>query len=123
MPAQETFEELRERVKREVKLGVPGIWEEASFRWKAEGRKAYEAVKAQEEASDEAAADGGVRDEEGGQGVPSSNLTEDGWLYFGEVLAAQDKRGEEISIEEEVRSCFAALQGACESVRTAPGPG
>ncbi|KAJ8292022.1 Diphthine--ammonia ligase [Rhodotorula toruloides] len=118
VPAQETFEELRERVKREVKLGVPGIWEEASFRWKAEGRKAYEAVKAQEEASDEAAADGGVRDEEGGKGVPSSNLTEDGWLYFGEVLAAQDKRGEEISIEEEVRSCFAALQALLNSHNT-----
>ncbi|BGP35264.1 hypothetical protein JCM10296v2_007099 [Rhodotorula toruloides] len=117
VPAHETFDELRERVKREVKLGVPDVWEEGSLRWKEEGRKAYEAV-ATAEASEEAAADGDVRDEEEEQGGPTAKLTEDGWLYFGEVLATRDKRGEEIAIEAEVRRCFEALQALLDSHNT-----
>uniref|UniRef100_A0A0K3CPB8 Diphthine--ammonia ligase n=1 Tax=Rhodotorula toruloides TaxID=5286 RepID=A0A0K3CPB8_RHOTO len=45
-------------------------------------------------------------------------LTEDGWLDFGEVLASPDKRGEEVSIEDEVRSCFEELQAILDSHNT-----
>ncbi|BGP27571.1 hypothetical protein JCM10295v2_006543 [Rhodotorula toruloides] len=113
IPTHETSDQLRERVKREVKLSVPDVWDEESLRWREEGRRAYQAAKAEETGAEESNGDVGV-DEEGPAG-PGAKMTEDGWLYFGEVLATPQKRGENVSIEEEVRSCFEALQGLLDS--------
>ncbi|GAA5858607.1 hypothetical protein JCM8547_001388 [Rhodosporidiobolus lusitaniae] len=104
VPQEETWEELRERVRRTVKIGVPRVMEEGAEEWMRAGEEFEReaAVSEEKEEGEEAIKE----DEEAPQ--PSARMTADGWVHFSEVVAEEEGifTGE---IEEEVRACFSRL--------------
>ncbi|GAA5973590.1 hypothetical protein JCM11641_007139 [Rhodosporidiobolus odoratus] len=106
VPAHETFGELRARILEKVKVGQPSPLEERVEGWKEAGeeeeRKEVCAEKEEEELQGK-----GDGSEEGTE--ESACVTQDGWVYFGEVMAADASAGEG-EIEDEVRACFARLE-------------
>ncbi|GAA5907652.1 hypothetical protein JCM6882_008939 [Rhodosporidiobolus microsporus] len=115
VPAHEAFNELQARVRRifEERGGVPEVVEERAEGWKEEGERAEkaaaerEAARAERGGEDESVAAKEEEEEE----IPraSARVTDDGWVYFGEIVAAEG-RGEDGEIEDEVRACFAQLE-------------
>ncbi|GAA6041927.1 hypothetical protein JCM8097_000227 [Rhodosporidiobolus ruineniae] len=114
VPEDETSEELQRRVRETVRVGVPAVLEERARGWKEAGEAVEEAFQAEEAVAEEQQRkeEEQVMEEEQ-RAEPSVRKTDDGWVYFAEVVA-EDAAFVEGEIEDEVRACFSRLTNLLE---------